>query len=223
MDRDNRKSHLAPQLSPATQDLLRSSDSPTSYHTQAEPTPTSGEIPILGVRERDQHGVGSIPNEPQPPLPATNSSGRGSGRPSGPPVHPGMGPRVASTNSVHISSRDLQQQQQAPRQHVVSLGDLAGGPRSSGARVTVSAATPHTFALPVRPCPHAGERERRLPPPPPPARKASPSLYDERRRDRSGSGRQQTPHRVPPPAPVGGYSSSRGNGYSGSGSGYPHQ
>ncbi|KAK4131184.1 kinase-like protein [Trichocladium antarcticum] len=29
MDRDNRKSHLAPQLSPATQELLRSSDSPT--------------------------------------------------------------------------------------------------------------------------------------------------------------------------------------------------
>ncbi|RKU44387.1 MAP kinase kinase (MEK) [Coniochaeta pulveracea] len=41
MDRDNRKSHLAPQLSPATQDLLRSSDSPNSYYTQAEPTPTS--------------------------------------------------------------------------------------------------------------------------------------------------------------------------------------
>ncbi|KAK3941238.1 kinase-like domain-containing protein [Diplogelasinospora grovesii] len=40
MDRDNRKSHLAPQLSPATQELLRSSDSPT-YLTQTEQTPTS--------------------------------------------------------------------------------------------------------------------------------------------------------------------------------------
>ncbi|KAK5661295.1 hypothetical protein OQA88_11190 [Cercophora sp. LCS_1] len=40
MDRDNRKSHLAPQLSPATQELLRSSDSPT--YLQSEPTPTSG-------------------------------------------------------------------------------------------------------------------------------------------------------------------------------------
>ncbi len=29
MDRDNRKSHLAPQLSPATQELLRSGD---TYH-----------------------------------------------------------------------------------------------------------------------------------------------------------------------------------------------
>ena len=35
MERDNRKSHLAPQLSPATQDLLRTSDSPT-FQTQSE-------------------------------------------------------------------------------------------------------------------------------------------------------------------------------------------
>ncbi|KAK3325181.1 kinase-like domain-containing protein [Apodospora peruviana] len=35
MDRDNRKSHLAPQLSPATQELLRGSDSPTQTPTQA--------------------------------------------------------------------------------------------------------------------------------------------------------------------------------------------
>ncbi|KAI6367220.1 hypothetical protein MCOR25_004957 [Pyricularia grisea] len=44
MERDNRKSHLAPQLSPATADLLRSTDSPTAtYHgddRQLE-TPTS--------------------------------------------------------------------------------------------------------------------------------------------------------------------------------------
>ncbi|KAH8911898.1 kinase-like protein [Coniochaeta sp. PMI_546] len=49
MDRDNRKSHLAPQLSPATQDLLRSTDSPTFFNqtiTAADErsmqTPTSG-------------------------------------------------------------------------------------------------------------------------------------------------------------------------------------
>lgn len=41
MDRDNRKSHLAPQLSPATQELLRSADSPI-YLTQTDmQTPTS--------------------------------------------------------------------------------------------------------------------------------------------------------------------------------------
>ncbi|KAL2159114.1 hypothetical protein VTH06DRAFT_2873 [Thermothelomyces fergusii] len=38
MDRDNRKSHLAPQLSPSAQELLRSSDSPTYA---AEQTPTA--------------------------------------------------------------------------------------------------------------------------------------------------------------------------------------
>ncbi|KAL2262411.1 hypothetical protein VTK26DRAFT_1405 [Humicola hyalothermophila] len=45
IERDNRKSHLAPQLSPATQELLRSSDSPT-YAAQAgsayQQTPTAG-------------------------------------------------------------------------------------------------------------------------------------------------------------------------------------
>lgn len=44
MERDNRKSHLAPQLSPSTQDLLRSKDSPTDRHPLE--TPTSGDIPI---------------------------------------------------------------------------------------------------------------------------------------------------------------------------------
>lgn len=45
MDRDNRKSHLAPQLSPATQDLLRASDSPTF----AQQTPTSCKFLNSGV------------------------------------------------------------------------------------------------------------------------------------------------------------------------------
>ncbi|CAI4212274.1 unnamed protein product [Parascedosporium putredinis] len=35
MEKDNRKSHLAPQLSPATQELLRSTDSPTFFQHQA--------------------------------------------------------------------------------------------------------------------------------------------------------------------------------------------
>lgn len=63
MERDNRKSHLAPQLSPATQELLRSQDSPTyPTATMVDPlqTPTSGEIPIAGgagiiMSPRDLH------------------------------------------------------------------------------------------------------------------------------------------------------------------------
>lgn len=84
MERDNRKSHLAPQLSPATQELLRSSDSPT-YQNQADDrgvhTPTSGEIPIVGagiVSPRDQY------NSSRPAVSA----------------HPGLGSRGISANSI---------------------------------------------------------------------------------------------------------------------------
>ena len=51
MEKDNRKSHLAPQLSPATKELLRSTDSPTFLQGPDGllQTPTSGEIPIGGA------------------------------------------------------------------------------------------------------------------------------------------------------------------------------
>lgn len=45
MERHNRKSHLGPQLSPATRSLLRGDDKSTSSSSRA-PTPVSGEIPI---------------------------------------------------------------------------------------------------------------------------------------------------------------------------------
>ena len=49
MERHNRKSHLAPQLSPSTQALLRGdSVSSPSKESSASKTPTSGEIPIAG-------------------------------------------------------------------------------------------------------------------------------------------------------------------------------
>lgn len=124
MERDNRKSHLAPQLSPATQDLLRSTDSPT-YHTQHEdrtiPTPTSGEIPI--------GGAGIISPRDQPSRsPSRNGTGNNSSRtPIGAP-HPGMGIRVATTNSVPQTSHYAE----------------PSGPASASAA---------TFSLPVRPGP----------------------------------------------------------------------
>ncbi|KAI1850598.1 hypothetical protein JX265_004308 [Neoarthrinium moseri] len=105
MERDNRKSHLAPQLSPATQDLLRSSDSPTNHGEHGPAfTPTSGEIPIAGMSgmtissPRDQahnrsptrNGIGSI------------------GRAAGSSVHPGLGQRSATSGSVpKIGTPDL--------------------------------------------------------------------------------------------------------------------
>ncbi|KAI4164224.1 MAG: hypothetical protein LQ342_002189 [Letrouitia transgressa] len=49
MERHNRKSHLAPQLSPATQALLRGEPvSSPAKESSTSKTPTSGEIPIAG-------------------------------------------------------------------------------------------------------------------------------------------------------------------------------
>ncbi|SPO06586.1 probable MAP kinase kinase [Cephalotrichum gorgonifer] len=76
MERDNRKSHLAPQLSPGTQELLRSTDSPTHPHPLE--TPTSGDIPIgrSGLptpREQREHydyartpSTAGLPSHPAP-------------------------------------------------------------------------------------------------------------------------------------------------------------
>jgi mitogen-activated protein kinase kinase len=88
MERDNRKSHLAPQLSPATQDLLRSRESPlnpSTNETAAVPTPTSGEIPIGGA------GITSTYGSSNNRSPTRNGA---SGR--APPPHPGIGARVHS-------------------------------------------------------------------------------------------------------------------------------
>ncbi|PNY25094.1 Dual specificity protein kinase FUZ7 [Tolypocladium capitatum] len=98
MERDNRKSHLAPQLSPATQDLLRSSDSPTYQTTQTEDrtihTPTSGEIPIGGA------GILS-PRDHQSRSPSRNGFGCSRTPASAQLV---MGPRAATMNSIPQAS-----------------------------------------------------------------------------------------------------------------------
>lgn len=48
MEKNNRKSHLAPTLSPVTQELLRGDESPTGDYQDMSQTPTSGDIPIGG-------------------------------------------------------------------------------------------------------------------------------------------------------------------------------
>lgn len=177
MERDNRKSHLAPQLSPATQDLLRSTDSPTFFNQtitaasddRTMQTPTSGEIPIMGTigSSRDQYsGIHRLPERsanrsPPPPAArggageaaATAGGGERPGRAGGSPVHPGMGPRVSTTGSIPQQQQQHHHQQQRTRETVVSLG----GPRSAG-RV------PATFTLPMRP---GGSGASARPPPPP--------------------------------------------------------
>lgn len=149
MDRDNRKSHLAPQLSPATRELLRSSDSPT-YLTQADQTPTSGEIPNSGgssvVSHRDQSS--SVPSRP----PARRGSSQ-PGRSGGSPVYPGVGPRVATVHAPISEPR-----RQSPR-----AGEEQGGAgRGSSSRGADAAVF---FSLPMRPAPPPSGP---LPPPPPP-------------------------------------------------------
>ncbi|PKS05747.1 hypothetical protein jhhlp_007576 [Lomentospora prolificans] len=101
MEKDNRKSHLAPQLSPATQELLRSTDSPTFFHQQPpqqqqQPqlppieslslnpleTPTSGEIPIGGagiISPRDHYDQASFNHYARTPSAAVHPASAGIG------------------------------------------------------------------------------------------------------------------------------------------------
>jgi mitogen-activated protein kinase kinase len=159
MEKDNRKSHLAPQLSPSTQQLLRSNDSPTSapYPSNSPdyslPTPTSGDIPIGGGDVRSaitspQYNELNIQNSRSPTKNGTSSLGRASGA----PYHPGLGSRNATTNSV-------------PKLTTLNTADTgpSNGPSSA------NAATFTTTTLAMRPAPPAGP----LPPPPVPRKEGS--------------------------------------------------
>lgn len=86
MEKDNRKSHLAPQLSPTTQDALHATDSPTS-----------GEIPIAGAisSPRDHHQASHSQNR------SPTRNGLGSlGRAAGSSAHPGLGQRSTTSGSI---------------------------------------------------------------------------------------------------------------------------
>lgn len=160
IEKDNRKSHLAPQLSPSTQALLRSGDSPTAapYTSNSPdyslPTPTSGDIPIGGGDVRSavtspQYGEHNIQSSRSPVMNGTSSLGRASGAPYH--QHPGLGSRNATTSSV-------------PKLTTLNAPDHnSNGPSSA------NAATFTTTTLPMRPAPPAGP----LPPPPVPKKEAS--------------------------------------------------
>lgn len=100
MEKHNRKSHLAPQLSPSTKALLRSSDSPTNNSPDMSRTPTSGDIPIGGgdirgavISPRDQI-INSINGNRSP---TKNGS---VGRSFSASPHPGLPPRTSTTDAV---------------------------------------------------------------------------------------------------------------------------
>jgi len=158
IERDNRKSHLAPQLSPATQQILRSGDSPIvgtdSSRSQdySLPTPTSGDIPIGGA---DVRSATTSPQYNDPVSQSRSPIKNGSssiGRSTGAPFHPGLPPRVSTTNSV-------------PK--LTSLNGPENNAPSGSSSAT--AATFNTTTLPMRPAPPAGP----LPPPPVPRKEIS--------------------------------------------------
>lgn len=168
IEKDNRKSHLAPQLSPSTQQLLRSGDSPTSgpYSSNSPdyslPTPTSGDIPIGGGDVRSAITSPQY-NEPMYNSRSPTKNGPSSlGRASGAPYHPGLPGRNATTNSV-------------PK--VTTLNTLDH--KSSNGPSSANAANFTTATLPMRPAPPAGS----LPPPPVPRKEnVDPDIKRESRR-----------------------------------------
>jgi len=136
IERDNRKSHLAPQLSPATRELLRGEDSPNSQ------TPTSGDIPIGGGDVRSAIASPQYDNYSSR-SPTKNGHSSSVGRSSGAAMHPGLVSR-ATTNSV-------------PKLTTLNASDGgANGPSSA------NAASFTTTTLPMRPAAPSGP----LPPPP---------------------------------------------------------
>lgn len=151
IERDNRKSHLAPQLSPSTQALLRSSDSPTtlSYSDSPDfsslPTPTSGDIPIGGGDVRSAITSPQYHDSNGNRSPTKNGSGS-IGRSAGANFHPGLPGRTTTTNSI-------------PKVTTLNAPDHVSANGSSSA----NAASFTMTSLPIRPAP-AGP----LPPPPVP-------------------------------------------------------
>lgn len=119
MDRDNRKSHLAPQLSPATQDLLRSSDSPTSYGAQQTPTACKNHHYLLEpVRMLTSRSVSCRPSAASIGSIPAGRSGRSS-------VHPGMG---SLSSDPGINSEQLSG---SPNRGRASLASLSSAGRRS--------------------------------------------------------------------------------------------
>jgi mitogen-activated protein kinase kinase len=158
MERDNRKSHLAPQLSPSTQQLLRSSDSPTTTPQESNgdyslPTPTSGDIPIGGADIRSAITSPQLMkngNDGYSPTGTKNGS-VSLGRAGGAAIHPGLPPRVSTTNSV-------------PKVTTLNGPDrsVSNGPSSANAAT-------FSTTIPMRPAPPGGP----LPPPPPPKKEGN--------------------------------------------------
>ncbi|KAI9735719.1 MAG: MAP kinase kinase (MEK) [Claussenomyces sp. TS43310] len=180
MEKHNRRSHLAPQLSPATQDLLRGSDSPTIIDgsTGSSDTPTSGDIPIGGA---DVRSAATSPRDQVintingARTPSQNGSiGRAAGAAA---FHPGL-PRSQTSGSV-------------PRISTVNVQDHVTN-NNNGATSANAATFSHT--LPMRPAPPTSA----LPLPPVPRKEASDLDGKNRRQATFGGVPQISSYGYPP-------------------------
>lgn len=172
MEKDNRKSHLTAQLSPASQDLLRTSDSSPRQTASDERflhSPSSGEIPIGGA------GIIS-PLEQSHNLSPSTANGTASARAVTTTTHPGLGPRGATTNSVPQATSRLD----------AATTTAATTTKTTTAAAKAVSAGNATFNLPVRPA-HASASL-----PPLPGRMHPPT--DEGRREN----RRQAAYGLPP-------------------------
>ena len=143
MERHNRKSHLAPQLSPSTQALLRGEsvpspkDTPVSAPSTATKTPTSGVIPIA---EDDRTPVPSVDQSSTQRVPPSDLNGTG--------MYPsqsanfdrqGFPPRTSSNASGPPTGRSRDGDNFSPKK------GLPSHPRDSG--------NFNSTILPIRPAP----------------------------------------------------------------------
>ena len=152
MEKHNRKSHLAPKLSPSTQALLRGESQPSpskestpSTASTATKTPTSGIIPIVDDDMRptptaDLYAAQRIPSN------EVNGSGKYQTQ-SAAYDRQGFPPRTSSNLSGPSSGRSKEGDGYG--------GSMAAHPRDSGSFNP-------TTTLPIRPAPPSGP----LPPPP---------------------------------------------------------
>ncbi|CAK7266577.1 MAP kinase kinase (MEK) [Sporothrix epigloea] len=167
MERDKRKSHLAPQLSPATQELFRGTDPSSTFHGEERTlqASNSNELPVLGggLPPRDQHGI--------------SLSGRSQMRPA--PLGSGGGFDSANVVSGESSSSGFNSLGRANRQ-AIHPGLEARVPSSATSNSGLSATSSGsgsssiTFSLPVRPVPEPSDDS--MPPPPPPKKETPEEL-----------------------------------------------
>jgi mitogen-activated protein kinase kinase len=109
MEKHNRMSHLAPQLTPSTQSLL--TDSPSTAGTNY--TPTSGEILIVGDVKAYPTSSGSRKTPP-------NGSIGGSGHP----------PRTSSASTLPSQARTLSNTRELPIRQLPIRGSSSRTPES---------------------------------------------------------------------------------------------